>query len=37
MIPETFAALCAVPVTNEVPREQQTWTTGSGTGSDPDD
>lgn len=35
MIPETFAALCAVespPSTAGV-----SWTTGQGTGSDPDD
>ncbi len=37
MDPEIFAALCAVELVDPVSKVGGSWTTGSGTGSDPDD
>ena len=37
MYPEIFAALCAVKLVDQPYQVCGTWTTGSGTGSDPDD
>ncbi len=37
MCPEIFAALCAVELDNQSVQADGSWTTGSGTGSDPDD
>lgn len=37
MEPEIFAALCAVELVDQPHQVGGSWTTGSGTGSDPDD
>lgn len=37
VIPEIFAALCAVESTEQLATYNASWTTGSDTGSDPDD
>lgn len=37
MVPEIFAALCVVELGNQLSQVGGSWTTGSGTGSDPDD
>lgn len=34
---EIFAALCAIEADNQSAQAGGSWTTGSGTGSDPDD
>ncbi len=37
MNPQIFAAVCAVESVAQLPQVSASWTTGSGTGSDPDD